>query len=742
MRGTLSVADCAACRLVDPLALIPAPADDRALVRTFPNRPSIGAVTWSPAPGKEGRVQFVAHLPTRYGDLGVLPGRGLWANGGWHPLVVDEAGHPVTAQWRVEVVLPAAVVGVLNGRIGTSLLRWRGYADRAALAVIPNGRVSTVEAGGGRIHFVDTGPREKRLQGRVASLANDGGWPLRSAPELTVVEDLDLLHLATAGPGMVYLSERAFRVAPGLVPFHGAAVRRVMVEASVPRGVGWERSFIGGALTRGLPPPDMRKKLGLLAWNPIVDALLYDGTLPYYDAIFDEPFDRNPGLFDTAHPRFPAPAAARQLDDLLGKGSAVALSKALLEGLSLEKACATLGVPEALVAAWGAPYPEAQNYAVTVHDGVVTVERTAEADAPAEVVIVTIDRAPAPPWLAGPGPATHTIDTRTVDASGGDTKAPKNVRVDAEGHVRQRELSDDRWPTRWTTTFSGRVANLSPTQNAFDLQLDLAFRRQNDTRNLLLLSGAHHKQDIIGGSVGYAYFFGPLLDRRGRAHRLGLAVGGALLDPDFEATDRGRIALDTTLGYAWDTRTGDIPLAGHKYSATVGLGIVPGGGDTWASATAGVIQLVPIDPRQVLALRLGGGWASGAVGHRLLPLGGGDAVHGVPVDAVLANERVVVNLQYRGALFRNASIKLPGIWLTELQISPGIEAGAAWRGALTPEADVSRFGAVSATLGLHTVTDAFGVRPVFAGMTVALPLWTYGFESRALQFYVDFAQSF
>ncbi len=730
VRGTLSYAGCA-CTLVDPLALLSVPDDDRTRVRTFPNRDDTGSVTWAPVPGTTDQVTFEARLPTRYGDVGALPRRGLRANGGWHPLVVDEVGNPVTAQWRVEVALPEPVVGVLNGEVGTGVLLWQGYSDRAALAVVPRGRVTTIPAGGGRIRFVEAGHVEKRVHARIAALANDGGWPLRGAPDLTIVEDLDLLHLATAAPGMVYLSDRAFRVSPGLGPYHGAPVRRAMVEASVPRGVGWERSFIGGALTRGLPVPDMRKTLGAFAWNPLVDALLYDGTLPYYDAIFDEPFDRNPSLFELAHPRFPAPAAARQLDDLLGEGSAVTLSKLLLEGRSLENACRTLGVPEPLVAGWGAPYPDDQDYTVKVQDGVVEVERSAEAGAPAEVVLVTLDGVPAAPWIAGPGPATHTIDTPDV---------PRNVRVDPDGHTRQRDLSADRWPTRWTGTFAGHLSNLSPTQKGFDLQGDAAFRRQNDTHNLLLVSGAHHPQDIIGGSLGYARYFGPLLDRRERAHRLGMSVGAALLDAGFQATDSGAVALDTTLAYAWETRVGDIPLSGHRYSANLGLGIVPDGGDIWASATVGAVQLVPIDPRQVLALRVGGGWASGAVPHRLLPLGGGDAVRGVPVDAVLANERVVANLEYRATLFRNASVPLPFLWLSELQISPGIEGGAAWRGPLTSEAQT--FGAVSATLGLHTVTDAFGVRPVFAGMTMAVPVWTEGFEGRVVQFYLEFSRGF
>jgi hypothetical protein len=728
IRGTLDLADCA-CSLVDPLSFLPVPADDRTRLRTFPREDDRGAVTWAEVPGAPGRVRFEARLPARYGDVGQLSGRGLWADGGWYPLPVDAAGHPVTARWTVEVGLPADVVGVLNGQVGVHNVRWRGYADRAALAVIAHGRVSEMRAGGGKLRFVEAGHGAKRLHERVAALADAGGWPLRSAPDLTLVEDLDLLHLATAAPGMVYLSTRAFRLSAGLVPYHGPAVRRAMVEASVPRGVGWERSFVGGALTRGLPVPDMREALGFLAWNPLVDALLYDGTLPYYDAIFDEPFDTHPGLFELAWARFPAPAAARQLDDLRGKGSAVALSRLLLEGLPLERAADTLGILTEIVAAWLGPYPTGQDYRVDVHDGQVELVREAPADAPAEVVTLTVDGVPAPPWIAGPGPDRLPL----ANATTGD--APRHVRVDPGGHTRQADLVDDRWPPRWTATFAGHLSNLSPTQQTFDLVGDLAFRRENDTRGLLLVTADHHPQDLVGASVGYARFFGPLLDRRLRPHRVTTGVGASLLDPGFGATVRGAVALDASLAYSWDTRVGDVPLRGHRYSAALGIGMVPGAVDVWASALASAVQLVPIDTRQVLALRIGGGWATGDVAHRLLPLGGGDAVHGVPVDAVLGNERIVGNVEYRAALFRNASVPLPMLWLTEVELSPGLEAGAAWRGE-------DRYAAVSATLGVHTLTDAFGARPVLAGATVAWPVWTTGFVADTPQFYVDFAQSF
>lgn len=730
VHGTLEMSDCA-CTLVDPLAFLPVPADDPSRLRTFPNQVQTGRVTWTPVKGARASlehpsiVQFEAHLPTRYGDVGRLPSRGLWADGGWYPLPVDASGAPVTARWTVDVALPPDVVGVLNGETGARHVEWSGFADRAALAVVAHGVTTEVQAGGGTLRFVESRDR-RRLHDRVAALVAGDGWPLRSAPSLTLVEDLDLLHLATAAPGMVYLSARAFRVSPGLGPYFGPPVRRAMVEASVPRGVGWERSFVGDALTRDLPVPSLRKTLGVVAWNPVVNALLHDGTLPYYDSLFNEPFSSHPGLFDLVHPRFPAAAAARQVDDLGGHGTAVKLSRLLLEGLPLAVAARRLGIPAALVTGWLGPFPSGQDYAVRVLEGEVVVDRAAQVHAAAEVVTIAINNAPPTPWLMPAGPGRLVIrPTETV----------KKVIVDPTGHTQQADLVDARWPNKWESTFAVHLASVSPTQKVFELSGDVTLRRENDTRWLLLAGGSHDAQDLFSARVGLTRFLGPLLDRRRRPHQITSGLGVSLLDPGFGATTPGTLGVDAAVDYVWDSRIGDAPLRGHRYSVGVSGGIVPGYSIDWANIQVGAVQLVPIDARQVLAIRGSAGWAIGAFANRLLPLGGADAVRGAPLDAVLANERLVGNLEYRLAVLRNASIPLPLLWVTGLEIAPGIEAGVAWTGE-------ELYSVMSGTLGVHTVTDAFGIRPVSAGVTAAVPVWTRGFQADSVQFYIDFSQSF
>ncbi len=737
LRGTLRADE--PVTLVDPLAALPAPPDDRTLIRTFPGEADPGAMTWAAIPGEPaGSWSFEVRLPVRYGDLGVLPHDGLWANGGWYPQPVGPGGEARVADWSVSVALPAGVgVGVLNGQVGTDSLAWRGTADRAALAVVVGGRVSEIPARGGTVRFVERhgllrGGHERAVAHLLEQVVEDA-WPLDGPPALTVVEDLDLHRLARAAPGMVFLSDRTFRLSPGFLrPYHVGAVRREVAAAALQGrgGVfadGWARDFGGAALTEELPSPSVRKLLGWFSWNPVIDALLYDGTLPYFADVFDEPFGGPPGLLDVLGGRIPGRAAAMQLDDLLGKGQSAALTRRLMAGEPLAEAAAALGVPPALVEAWGRPYPAAQDYVVHVDAAGARVVRDAPADAPPEVVVVKVDGAALPPWIAGPGPDALALapDPR-----------PKSVQVDPEGHVHESDLANGRWPVKWTLVVNGGIYNINPSQHAFDLAADLYFRRRNDSRDLYVVGVDHDAQDLLSMNVGWVRYLGPLVDRRTRTHRISLFAGPSLLDPAFRPTDSGAVAIGGAAGYAWDTRTDDdLALSGHRLSVAVGGGFVPRSEDRWASAMIAAVKLLSPHPRHVFALKAKAGVATGDVEHRLLPLGGGGDVRAVPEPAVVGNQRLDATIEYRWAPLRNASIPLPLAWLSEIHLSPAIDAGVAWRGE-------ERYAAVGAALGVHTIVDLLGAKGSLAGVTFALPLWTSNLDADALQLYIDFSHAF
>lgn len=784
--------------LQNPLAALPDPPDDRSLFRTFPGPIDRGVMVWergSPLPVVEGGREpgrgagetwtFTVELPVRFGDVGVTPGDGLWANGGWYPQPVDASGRARVATWRVDVAFPEGV-GVLNGVVGQDRLAWAGESDRAALAIVLGARVYDVPAGRGAVRIVERAPRVARpadrpppaergypapepharqplvnarggaepAMRRYLARAVAEGWPLDTPPFVTVVEDRDLLRLARPAPGMIFLSERTFRLQPGFLdPYHLGAVHHAVAAAALQQqpgfADGWVRDFGAAALTNALPAPSAGKLLGWFSWNPVVDALLYDGTLPFFSDVFDEAFPTPSGIFERLGGRIPGGAAAAQVDDLAGEGTAVALTRALLAAPAGELgALATArGVPAEVAAGWSSPYDYGQDYVVVV-DGVgARVERRARPDAPAEVVVVKVDgqggglgaNDPLVPrvWVAGPGADALPIDGCEGEGCA-DVERRSGVveRVEIGGHIKQAELSNDRWPNRWTLVVNGGLYNLTPSQHAFDLSAQLYLRQRNDSRNLFVIGADHDAQDIVSVDIGWVRYLGRLVDRRTRAHRLSFFAGPSLLDPAYRPTDQGAIAIGGGIGYSWDTRTDDFfALSGHRLSVGVGGGFVPQSVEQWASASLIGIKLVSPHPRHVFAFKAKAGWSSGDVEHRLLPLGGGSDVRGVPEPAVVANERVSANIEYRWAVFRNASLPLPLLYLSELHLSPGLDAGVAWRGA-------DRFAAVGATLGVHVLSDFLGARPSLTGVTIAQPLWTEGFEATDTQLYVDFFHAF
>lgn len=708
-------ADCADLTWTDPLAALPDPPDDAAARRTWTGKPEQGAVRWT---ATADGATFETELPGRYGDVGTSAGA-TFGNAGWYPQLL-RAGRVVEADWTVTVRGPGQVL--INGAGGPGLAHWEGHADRAALAVLPRGRARTLADG---VRLVTSpgwtptsGPAGERLLARVVA-----GLADRDLAPVTFVQVQDLRHLVRAAPGMVYVSDRTFRLLALLRPYHARAVRQAVIEATTPLPDGWDRAFVADAVSRSLPQPDLRRSLGWLTWNPVVDALLNDGTLPYYSDVFPEAFPDDPPLLERIGQRIPPGAASRQLDDLAGPGSALAEARRMLAG---QREAAAL---EPLYAAWRAPYRAEQDYAVQTQRARPTaLVREAPPDAPAEVVTATVDGQPRA-FLVPGGPSTTALpdDAHTVQ-------------IDPDHHVADTGRANNRWPARWDVILSGGAGGISPTQRSVEVWGDLLLRPRGDTHNRALGILSHTKQDIVGVSAGYLRAFGPLRNRQLRQQRALFMLTGSYLDAAFRPTTAGAVALGAYAGWSLDTRAGDDAMRGHALGAHASGGFVPGSDERWAEAGGTATQLVPLHPRHVLAVRARAGWASGAVQHRLLTLGGVDDLRAVSSTLYVANEKALANLEYRATLFRNAQIPLPLLWWTELQIVPGAEYGVAYRN------DGTRAQALGGTLGIHTVSDQLGIRGVFAGVTLAAPLWSEGLGTldplNDLQLYLDFAQAF
>jgi hypothetical protein len=716
-----TIASTEALEFVDLQGWLPQPDDDLSLLRTFPGAPDRGATTWECA---GPTCRFTAVLPRRYGDVGWTRRFGLRANGAWYPQPMV-GGEPWAGEWTVQVTLPGRTIGVLNGAIGRDTLHWHGETDRLSLAVVPESTPRTVVRSEDRgVQFAGqrfvgaASARPVVVEAVLTVLGELGVAP--GHDYLVVVDCPDRQRLATAGPGVVYLSDRAFRVSPGLGRFNQGAVRRAVAEALSPAPATWDRAFSATALTEGKPTASVDQALGWAAWNPIIDQLLHDGTLPFYDDIFGSAFPVSTDPMLRMQGRIAPRAAALQLRDLRG-GDAVA---ALAGGDVLERAT----VSEPLLAeAWRRPSPSPGDVrAELLPEPRVTRSGTAREAVP---VVIEVDGERSV-WIPDSAEDSHALPAGT-----------RRVRVDPDGHVRDADRSNNAAPARWSTVATGWVDDISPSQGSFTAWGDLVFRRQDDTRNLYLLGLQHDREDLVSGYVGYVRYLGPLLDRRAREHRIVVTLGPSWLDPAFRPTDEGTVAIGGTLAYAWDTRAGDTwAFSGHRYGASVGGGFVPGSDERWAGAGVGTVQLVPFHPRHVLALRARAGWASGDVEHRLLSLGGSDAVRAIDGAALLGNERLVQTVEYRAGLIHDASLPLGLAWLSEVQIVPGVEAGQLWR-----DGESAPVLAVGATVGVYTVIDVLGARPTLFGLSVAEPVFVFGLPDgagEAPQVYLSFDHAF
>lgn len=744
IRGTLRLD--AATTLTNPLASMPVPEEDRAFLRTFPDDMGRGLMAWQADPSHPEIVSFTTRLPTRYGPTGAWGGA-LLADGAWLPVVTSGADAPEVLDWDVRVRAPSGARVVVNGATdddGDGVVSWRGRADRVALAVLgpsegDDGAPVVEEIEGVRVLGVRPMSPARR---RWLAEAIRGAGVVRGARDVMIVRIADFERLARPAPGLVFLSERAFRVTGPVAAYHLGAVRRALVAAAVPLADGQQRDFVAAPRSSTIPSnADASRLLRWFAWNPVVEAILHDGTLPFYADVFGVPCGAPAGAAEAMDPRPCGASIARQLDTLRGPGSAAIASDLLLDGANWPDVMAALGVPAEVAAAWQKARPVSQDYRVVgFGTDAAHVAREAPAAAPAEVVVVRVDGADAP-WIAGPGPDAYPVPS---DA--------RSVRVDPDGSVAEVDRGDDAAPARWSVLASGFVSGLSPTQRNADVSLDLAWRRTGGTRGLSFASLGHDARDLVSVSLGHTWTVGPLVDRRLRAHRLTVYGGPSLLDPAFRATGSGEAsafgatcgsawALDGAFGWTWDTRTDRFaPLDGHRVSASLGGGFVPnvaGDADPYGTLGASAVLVRASHPRVVWVGRVRGGAATGDVEHRLLQLGGASDVRALANDAFVGNARVVAGGELRLVALRNVSVPGPLGWLSELHVTPGLDLGIAWRAA-----DEAGAWAAGATLGVHGAFDVLGARPSYGGVTVAIPVDGTAAPGRPAQVYLDLGHPF
>lgn len=743
IEGTLRVDGASRFTLVDALAALPQPTDDLSAWRTYPAAEDRGELRWTQEP--DGSVRFTTRLPRRFGALGALPREGLWANGGWYPVVLVE-GALIVSEWRAELRLPDGAVGALNGSAGEGSLRFSGRAEWLSLAVLPGGRITPLDDG---LILVQRGVERRRRDAELVRVWRDA-WPsdLSGPRAVVVVEMPDQRRLVRAGPGVLYLSDLAFRLSPPLYRYHRRPVARGLLQAALPVEDPWGRALAAAAFAaRYGERADVNDASGLvrrLAFIPWVDALLYSGNSAFHAEFFGETFPGDPLHDDLAEmfaPRLDGQVLATKLDDLHGAGTADAMARQLVWGADLHDAASRAGVDPAALEAWRRGYP-AQDLLLSIGEqgGVwsATVRREAPMDAPREPLVLQVDdRRLVQELPAGSATIVYTLGER-----------PRRVVLDPDGHIQQTSKVYDSWPTRWTLVGTITPESVNLSARTFEGVAIARARRLYDTRNAFDAYAFSDEKNLLGVQFAYNRFYGPLLDRRSRPMRLTPWASAALLSPSFRPTEQGRLALDLGLSFSRDTRgNATFPLSGTRVGASLDGGLIPSTELRWASASLGGAALYAPHPRVVLAGRASLGQAAGDVDHRLYSLGGSSAMRGIAPGVVVGRQRALVGLELRTLPLRDLSLPLGWVyWLDEVQLSAGLEAGWSGQASLADESTAfdQSFYAVGWTAGALVVVDGLGTIPGMGGVTLAQARWQSASfaEPAPLQILLRFSQEF
>lgn len=719
IEGTLTAPPGLDVRWLDLLSQLPFPTSELDKRRTWPGAPEPGLLRFERVPSGDTPAmwRFHAVLPRRYGASGFVPHKGLYVNGLWHPQPVRD-GEPAVIDWDVHLELPDDAVAVLNGVTGRGTVAWAGRAERLALAVVPRGRVTQANTRVGEVRVLEQGRSRRSWVGKIGTLLEEA-WPGAVASNTVIVETPDYRRLVRPGPSVLFLSSRAMRLSDGLWRYHAAAVRRGLLESGLPIEDPWERALAAAAISDAITSEATpAKALGWLSWIPPIDDLLYDGTLPYFSEVFDEahPEDRvRDDLAEMAQGHAPARSVTRRIDAKYGGGTSRALAWRLMEGDTFAAAATAVSVDPALVLAWSHPCPE-QDLVLDVREGAtgweVHVVRDAPPDAPPEAVPVKIDDQV---HLWEPGRGADQTSWALADR-------PEAVVVDPAGLVHQTEHAGDHWPTRWNATVSAWIYELDLQTGRMRAFIDLAARRRDDTRWLFGLGAETDPENLVTANVWALSYLGPLQDRRTRPVRIGLAAGPSLLDPDIHDTATGQIAMDVQTWVSWDTREDrDLPLRGHRLWATGSAGFLLGDDERWWSSSTGGLYMQPIGGRVALVGVARLARSSGEVAHRKLDLGGTGGVEGIPTGALLGDRKVAGAAELRWHTLRNVSVPAGLVWLSDLQLSAGLQGGMLADGEPLPEGTQ----ALGWNAGVATLWDLFGARPTLVGVWLAAPILGY-----------------
>jgi hypothetical protein len=509
---------------------------------------------------------------------------------------------------------------------------------------------------------IDYASRALDVAARTAAVLRELAPKCPLPRRLVLVEVPARDRLAQSGPGMVLVSDRAWRVVKleAALVFHDIYLARIVAAelagpAVAAHNDGADRWLAAEIAAAGVAAryservlgekKSVRELLGFASFLPLIDTLLYAPQIPFREVYSTATEEEDPWRDAPWHFMNRLAGGRRihaKLEDRLGVEETDRLAAAILsgEGGLVPLLRERLGEDTAaFLARWSGPYPSV-NYRIAgvrdenLADGrvrhVVEVARDGEPiREPVTVRIEDRDDAIADEVWSGEG------DPGEVRWTSG---APvKRVRVDPEQRLQEdpalgdkHPLGDNTVPLPWRLPLLTRFVLWGDVLSGEPhVDVSMAMRREYDLTNSIHLNGAYTPRKG-GGSVSFLRHFGPKRTLNARTWHAGPILGAMRYNeteragPDIPEESLVAATMGTVgvmLGrddrvYFWDPTGGLAFVAAAEYS--VGRG---DDGRTLhvGSASARLFQIL-----------------TAAIGHSFALYGGATGVIGDPVAADLA----------------------------------------------------------------------------------------------------------
>jgi hypothetical protein len=754
-------------------------------------------------PGAEVELalDFTVTIPERYGGFGCTRGR-CTLLGGFYPMLAaldpagfDLAAPPMRSAFSGTVTLTAPAKAVVAGRVTSGAVVPIGLEDApyVPLVIVPELHESRrVQRGVTLTYLGATRPPPAHDAARqilpysqedyagmalgaaaeTIDLLYEIGLPVPEGTHLCIVEAPLRLELASAHPGMVVVSDRAFRLFPAqrFRKFHQqklvfAVLAEYLSRQVAQAGREGPRDIDGAAevgasyltslyTVRAFKRSEfVRDVLAPVSFVPAVDELLYAQQVAFSDAYFGDVGDGDKFRDDVrafAHERPRGRVLYEKLRDLLSpEAFAAAMRRFLLDGDSVRASAeqaygATLGW---FFHQWSRRYPKV-NYRLGErrrerlgtrwrHRVSVLKEVPPGELAPVEPVTVRV--------VDGHG-KRHDLVWSGAGARGelelvSDAGSLDSVQIDPHARLSETALPgtlvdprfDDRDPPRWKFLYNNFGALVNLSDFSLVLAADFSFKRVHDTRSSLRFTLFRSSAVTVGGAAAYTRGFGPAVTGTRRKRFASVLVMAQRLDEDFgrspgdEPRPGTRLALGAGLGsddrlYIFE------PMHARGFSAFASFNLTQFEDEEPVESFAATADLTRIATPLAGHTFVGNLEAAAVAGdlrdqRQLLSAGGPQRLRGYLAGSVYARAMVLLHGEYRFTFRHDLDVNLGQFaWLRGLGGALFADAGALSGCEAYRNFGSSRRLYADVGLGLRMFYDNFGVQPGMLALDLALPL--------------------